>query len=188
MERSLIKEVAEVMDVPVISLKRAEGTRWISHRLQAMEAFRRNYPCLITHWEDVASAQRQDVRDVDKAVIKGWLAKMQSVKFLEFFHFYMDVLAHLSAISVAFQAEKLSLQEVRDTITVHVQSLRSLQDQKGEASGVMVNKLRDAVDTGEDGVCTFEGIALKGTLDNAMMPSSWNKHTGLRIARTSGCG
>ena len=162
-----LRAIADLKHVRVISLKRAEGTRWISHRLNAMEAFLQNYSCLITHWEDITHPARADVKDTDKAIIKGFLKRITSSSFLAFFMLYMDILADISAISKVFQQSDLSTQEVVETVKVHLASLQQLKE-----GSPAVRQFFDEVETTDgDGdiadLAVYRGVPLKGTLAQA---------------------
>lgn len=159
-----LKAVAAMKHVKVISLKRAEGTRWVAHRLKAMEAFLCNYPCLITHWEDVTNHAKADVKDSDKAIMKGFLTRVKKTKFMALMVFYMDVLAALSVISAVFQKADLSLQEVKETGKVNVTYLE-LKSQDGPVSSLMVNKFKDDLEDDEDGSTTYRDVEMIGSMD-----------------------
>ena len=159
-----LKAVAAMKNVKVISLKRAEGTRWVAHRLKAMEAFLRNYPCLITHWEDVTNPARADVKDSDKAIMKGFLTRVKKTKFMAYMVFYMDILRALSAISAVFQRADLSLQEVKETVKVNLTYLQELKSQDGPVSSLMVNQFRDDLGS-EEGCTTYRDVVMVGGME-----------------------
>ena len=166
-----LKDVAKAKQENVIALKRAEGTRWEAHRLKAMEALHRNYPSLITHWEDVSSPARADVKDTDKAVIKGFLKRLKTLKFIAYFAFYMDLLASFSAISAVFQRADLSLQEVKETVKTNLTSLKQLKAQEGNVSTLMVDQFRKDVadaegEESEEDKATYRGVDCQGHLED----------------------
>ena len=50
------KDMAEVMKVSVVSLKKLHGIRWLASQARAVQAILRNYQPLVAHFENVALA------------------------------------------------------------------------------------------------------------------------------------
>lgn len=159
-----IRATASARQETIVSFKRVEGTRWIGHRLRASESFLRNYGSLITHLEDMASQSREGISDVDKATVKGWLKRLKNISFLAFLHFYIDVLGIASALSQVFQRADISVQELKESVTTHLQSLRNLSNNPNTA---MMEKLREKLQSGDDDGegDSFEGVSLSGALE-----------------------
>lgn len=81
-------------------LRKARGTRWLCHKVAALEAVIHNYHLIIAHFQDAAAHSRQDISGDDKAKLRGWLRKMTDAKISVMMHFYLDVLKQLSDMSL----------------------------------------------------------------------------------------
>ena len=87
-----LQAVGEALEENVVKPVRAQGTRWVDHRRKAVLAISRNYTCLITQFEDMASGERSDITGEDQAIIKGYLRQLKSHKFVLYLHSYRDLL------------------------------------------------------------------------------------------------
>ena len=119
-----------------------------------MLAISRNYTCLVTQLEDMASGERSDITGEDQAKIKGYLRQLKSHKFVLYHHSYRDLLEDMAELSKVFQDSSIPLSAVRTSIET---SQARLQAQTHNP-GVNLTKVLEEVT--EDNGWVFKGIAL----------------------------
>ena len=78
------------------------GTRWIAHKIKAMEIVLNNYGVYIKHLESLAHTGSQALKRAD---IVGEATKWKNAKFPIHLAIYLDVLTHLKVLSFEFQKE-----------------------------------------------------------------------------------
>ena len=61
-----LQAVGEALEENVVKPARAQGIRWVDHRRKAVLAISRNYTCLVTQFEDMASGERSDITGEDQ--------------------------------------------------------------------------------------------------------------------------
>ena len=88
-------EIQKIMDEPVLHLRKAIHTRWLSHD-QAVTAIRRTLPSLLTTLE-------REVAEKNDAVALGLVRAVKSYNFVATLYLLSDVLPHLSSLSLVFQ-------------------------------------------------------------------------------------
>ena len=84
---------------------RSRGSRWASHKLAALKAVVRNYCSIISHFQDMASDQRPDIKPDEVCRLKGYLKKRKFLAFLYHCSFYVDVLEKISLMSLIFHSD-----------------------------------------------------------------------------------
>ena len=89
------------MEEPVLCLKKAIHTRWLSHD-KAATAIRGTLPSLLTTLERKA-AERDDT------VARGIVRAIKLYKFVAMLYLLSDVLPHLSTLSLVFHRESVDL-------------------------------------------------------------------------------
>ena len=109
-------------DTPI----RSEGSRWISHKRQALQRIIDRYGAYMTHLESLA--EDHSVSSIDRARLKGYLSKWQQGKMLIGCSMYVDVLKVPSVLSKVLQEEKLDIVSSLRSILKSKKSLNSLTD------------------------------------------------------------
>ena len=97
-----LKELAEAHQQSVPKPTKTGGTRWIDFKYNAMKNALDNYGIYMTHVEELAVNDSQPKK---RAEIKGFLAKWKEASIPINMAIYLDVLAPLRRLSLAFQAE-----------------------------------------------------------------------------------
>ena len=120
-KNSAVREAAlqEIMDEPVLRLKRAVSTRWLSHDL-AVASIRRTLVSLLTTLE-------RAVVENDDAVARGLLHAMKSYKFVATLYLLSDVLPILTTLSLVFQKESVCLTAILPSVNATTASLNLLK-------------------------------------------------------------
>lgn len=120
-----IEKIANKQKLKVTKFKRIDGTRWVAHRKNAMEALHDNYTLLLDHWKKWLAPTKKGVSDVDKAKMRNWIKKLSSYKFYRHMHLYLDVFTDISSVSHVFQEADISLPTV---ITAVEQALENMEE------------------------------------------------------------
>ena len=112
-----------MMEEPVLCLKKAAFTRWLSHD-QAVTTIRKTLKSLLTTLE-------REVAENDNAVARGLLHAMKSYNFIASVYLLSDVLPELTALSLVFQREDVDLTIVQPQVSATVGSLKLLLSHPG---------------------------------------------------------
>ena len=86
------------MEAHIVKPRKAHGTRWVQHQLEATRAMLRSYDVLAAHLESMSADPAHD-----QAQAMGLLAKLTSFKFVVHLAFIVDLLNPLSKLSLAWQ-------------------------------------------------------------------------------------
>ena len=79
------------------------GTRWIAHKLKAVETVLQNYGVFMQHLESLGQSDSQALQRAD---LVGWAKKWIEAKYPIHLAIYLDLLAPLKVLSLSFQKEK----------------------------------------------------------------------------------
>ena len=118
------------MEEPVLHLKRAVYTRWLSHD-QAVTSIRRTLISLLATLE-------RAVAENDDAVARCLLNAMKSYKFVATLYLLSNVLPILSTLSLVFQKENVPLTAILPNVNATIASLKLLK-----SAGLHLRKLDD---------------------------------------------
>ncbi|KAJ8353455.1 hypothetical protein SKAU_G00210220 [Synaphobranchus kaupii] len=101
-----LKAVADILEEHVVKPARSQGTRWIDHRRKALTSLATNYHSIVTHFQELASGEWQDIQAADRAKVKAYLKQMTSFKFIMYMYLYQDLVADLADLSLQFQQDE----------------------------------------------------------------------------------
>ena len=107
-------------DVPI----RSQGSRWISHKRQALQRVIDRYGAYISHLTSLSVDK--SVNNADKAKLKGYLSKWQQGKMLIGCAMYVDALKPPSLLSKALQEDSMDVILCLQNILHAKKSLQSL--------------------------------------------------------------
>ena len=107
-----LKRFADAWDEVVRKPKKAYGTRWIDHKYKAIEIVLQNYG------PDVELLAQTDSQPLKRAELKGYVNKWKHATYPMYIALYLDILAPLHQLSLAFQ------QDVHDP----VKAIRRIQE------------------------------------------------------------
>ena len=139
--------------------KRASGTRWITHKLNALKVLVDKFGIFIQHLESCSSDK--SVKADDRAKLKGYLRKWKSGKLFIYSCFFIDLLETAACLSAAFQETRV------DAVTVslamakakkHLLALKEKEVDKLRTVRYYLTKVND---------CCYQGVQLPG-LDDAV--------------------
>ena len=109
-------------DAPI----RSQGSRWISHKRQALQRVTDRYGAYISHL--TALSVDSSVNNADKAKLKGYLSKWQQGKMIIGCAMYVDALKPPSLLSKALQEDSVDVVLCLQNILHAKKNLRNLSD------------------------------------------------------------
>ena len=80
---------------------RANGTRWVAHRVAAMKKILDKFDVYMVHLESLCNDATYSTKDRSK--FQGYLKKWNSTKMLLYIAYYIDILEPIRLLSIAFQ-------------------------------------------------------------------------------------
>ena len=135
-----LKESGVAAGIEVLRPCNVKGTRWIAHHERALNAVSRDWPCLVTHLEQVSiNGQSSDA----KAKAKGFVKKLLTFRCAYFLHFLMDLYKILARMSLEFQKNDTSVENVTRKLEATLQGLRSLQTTPGPMERAFMEQVGD---------------------------------------------
>ena len=159
-----LKETGIPLNVKVLKPVNVKGTRWIPHHERAVKVVKHNWPCLLAHLDSVSQhGQSNDA----KAKATGFLRLLRSFQFVHFFHFFLDICTILARMSLTFQANDTSIENVSTSLTATVSAVRALSDRPGSNEAVFLEEVGDGT--------VYKGHDLQGDKDAAMERVRHNK-------------
>ena len=76
---------------------RASGTRWISHKLEALKLLLDKYGIFIQHFHNMCAGETYKADD--RAKFKGWLRKWGCARYPLLASLFIELLNHVSCVS-----------------------------------------------------------------------------------------
>lgn len=110
--------------------KRASGTQWIIHKLNAIKVLVDKFGIFIQHLESFSTDT--SVKADDQAKLKGYLKKWKSGKLFIFSCFFIDLLETAAGLSAAFQETKVDAVTVSLAMTKAKKHLLALKEKEVE--------------------------------------------------------
>ena len=124
----IVSDLGEVFELPKggDAPIRSQGSRWISHKRQALQRVIDRYGAYISHLTSLSVDK--SVNNADKAKLKEYLSKWQQGKMLIGCAMYVDALKPPSLLSKALQENSMDVVLCLQNILHAKKSLRSLID------------------------------------------------------------
>ncbi|KAK2547545.1 hypothetical protein P5673_032462, partial [Acropora cervicornis] len=121
--------------IRVLKPSNVQGTRWICHHERALS---KDWPCLVSHLEQVAmNGQSSDAKE--KAC--GFAKELLQCQCAYFFHFLTDLFKILTRMSLEFQKNDNSAENVTRKLQVTLDGLRSLSTTPGPIERVFMEQM-----------------------------------------------
>ena len=98
-----LKELSEVFEKSIPKPTKADGTRWIDFKYQAMEKVLSNYSPYMTHLEQLAHTNSQPKK---REEIKGFVNKWKDAGYLMHISIFIDILSLMCRLSFSLQRDK----------------------------------------------------------------------------------
>ena len=135
-----LKESGVAAGIKVLKPCNVYGTRWICHHERGLNAVSRDRPCMVTNLEQVAiDGQSKDA----KAKASGFVKKLLQFRCAYFFHFLMDLYKILARMSLEFQKNDTSVENVTRKLEATLEALRSLQTTPGPVERNFMEQVGD---------------------------------------------
>ena len=131
---SVLKEMIEIFDDPVVHIQQVHTIRWLTmHR--AVEAVRKCYCSLLATLSNLA---------VSDPTAKGLYKYIRNYKFIVFTHFLCDILGDLSFLSRFFQHDHIDFSQVQSVVEG---TIANIQDTylSGEVRGEHLMEIMEKV-------------------------------------------
>ena len=163
-----MKETGTALNIKVLKPANVKGTRWILHHAQAAKAIKQDWPCLLAHLDSVSiNGQSADA----KAKATGFVRLLRSFEFVYFLHFFLDLCQILARMSLKFQANDTSVENVTTCVATTLSGVRGLGTTPGSHEAVFLREVGDGT--------VYKGQELVGDRDSAILNVSRNKQAVL---------
>ncbi|CAH3162510.1 unnamed protein product [Porites lobata] len=113
-----VAEVAEIMEEHFYKPEKANGTRWVDHKLRSAAKLIANWKLIVIHLQSYIEDKSNKAEDRAKG--KGILKKVMEYKLIWFLHFMRDVLNEIAKLSLLLKREDVTL----PSIMIKVQSVQ----------------------------------------------------------------
>lgn len=98
------------MEEVVLKPEKAQGTRWIDHKVRALKKMKSNWSLIVSHLESFHENTKN--KDLDRAKAKGYLIKLKGFKFLWYMHSMLDLLNEIAKLSLLMQRNDVTVSQV----------------------------------------------------------------------------
>ena len=127
--RGDLQSLAAVLDEMLLMHSEIRSVRWVSSKVRALKAVCVDLPVTVTHMEQVLSESN---RANELGDAKAILTDLQSLTFVKYVYFMLDILLAVTAASKLFQTKDLLIFEVKEGIDTLLSSLLAMKAQPGE--------------------------------------------------------
>ncbi|XP_021357227.1 zinc finger protein 862-like [Mizuhopecten yessoensis] len=122
-------DIADMMEDHFYKPAKANGTRWVEHKLMAVAKLKSNWKVIVMHIMNYAEDNTN--RGEDRAKAKGIIAKLLQYKFVWYMYFIKDVLLEITRISLLFQREDITVTSAVTKVQSAQLSLRDMINNPG---------------------------------------------------------
>ena len=151
-------DVSEEFDVQTFRPKKASGTRWISHKIDALNIINDKYGIHIQHLKEMA--EDKSYPSADRAKFKGWLKKWSAARIPLLVSFYIEILTPAKILSKCFQTEVIDVVSVPMCVERVKRQVNRLKNTEFRDLPT-VKRTIEKVDE-EDGSFTIQGVKIEG--------------------------
>ena len=124
-------EIAEIMEEQFKKPEKANGTRWVDHKLRAVTKLIMNWKIIVMHL--MSYAEDKSNKGEDRAKAKGMVKKLQEFKLVWYLHFTKDILNEMAKVSLLFQREDINTASAVSKLQSVNVTLRHLAENPGES-------------------------------------------------------
>ena len=167
-----LKDLADIMAMQVRKPKKACGTRWVQHKLEAAQSLIKSFDVIATHLAAMASDPTHD-----KAKMKGLHQKMTRLPFVAHLLLLETLLLPVAKLSLAWQQDSA---EITELYVAEERMQQALDDMTSKIStcdeGTKLGKLLNA-----SGEKLFKGIHL--THDTSVDTETFKRQGLLQIEK-----
>ena len=152
------KEIAE-FEIGSLKPKRASGTRWVAHKLNAMTVLLDKYGIFVQHLENMSVDKTYKAKD--RAKFTGYLRKWKHARYPVLLCLFIELLSPVKLLSLAFQKEDVDIVNVVSSIEKTNKQLDKLLDREFTQYPTFIrfkSKLRNE----EEKTVIYQGTSLNG--------------------------
>ena len=121
--------------------EKANGTRWVDHKLRAIAKLIENWPIIVTQMENYAEDKSN--KPEDRVKVRGYLTQLKQHKMVLYMGFVKDVLNEVAKISLLFQREDITVYSAVTKLQSAQTSLRGLIDNDGPSVTELKAQIRE---------------------------------------------
>ena len=136
-----LKAVASWMEEHVTKPARANGTRWIEHKIQAVRKMIANYASIHAHLSTFAETAGNP--PADKAKARGILNKISQYKFVATLYWVPDVLDEIAKVSLLMQRNDVTVPSLLRKLNTVQQQLNHLATHPGPSCRLLDQAIGD---------------------------------------------
>lgn len=114
----------------VLKPEKAQGTRWIDHKVRALKKMKINWSLIVSHLESFHENTKN--KDQDRAKAKGYLLKLKRFKFLWYMHFMLDLLNEIAKLSLLMQRDDVTVSQVVKKVEIVCSEIYILLNGNGD--------------------------------------------------------
>lgn len=118
------------MEEVVLKPEKAQGTRWIDHKVRALKKMKSNWSLIVSHLESFHENTKN--KDQDRAKAKGYLLKLKRLKFLWYMHFMLDLLNEIAKLSLLMQRDDVTVSQVVKKVEIVCSEIYILLNGNGD--------------------------------------------------------
>jgi hypothetical protein len=104
-----LEGLGEALEMAVSMPVKASGTRWLEHKIRAMNWISKNYGLLIAHLNHLT--EDESFTSADRQKFKGMYTKYRNAKYPLFVEYFIEILVPAAELSLIFQREKIDVVE-----------------------------------------------------------------------------
>lgn len=124
-----VAEVAEIMEEHFYKPEKANGTRWVDHKLRSAAKLIANWKLIVIHLQSYIEDKSNKAEDRAKG--KGILKKVMEYKLIWFLHFMRDLLNEIAKLSLLLQREDVTLPSIMIKVRSVQLALSEMMDNPG---------------------------------------------------------
>ncbi|XP_053383489.1 zinc finger protein 862-like [Mercenaria mercenaria] len=134
-------DIADLLGEHFLKPEKANGTRWVNHKLKAVTKLLKNWPIIVTQMENYAEDNSNKAED--RARVRGYLIMLKQHKMLRYIAFVKDVLNEVAKISLLFQREDITVYSAVTKLQSAEGTLRQMFDNDGPAVTELQHEIQD---------------------------------------------
>lgn len=124
-------DIAEVLGEHFLKPEKANGTRWVDHKLRAVTKLIKNWHIILTQMENYSEDNSNKAQD--RAKVQGYIRKLKQYKLIWYMAFVKDVLNEIAKVSLVFQREDITVSSAITKLQSAEIALQSMMRAEGDS-------------------------------------------------------
>lgn len=122
-------DIAEITEEHFLKPAKADGTRWVEHKLLTLTKMIQNWKVIVMHLMNYAEDNSN--KGEDRAKAKGNIKRLTEYKFVWYMYFLKDVLSEVSRVSLLFQRNDINVASAMGILQTTKLTLEDMKDNAG---------------------------------------------------------